>query len=450
MSKWYLTSAAVCAGGEPKRAWIEIEGEKIISLRDTAPASGRVEDRGDLVILPGLVDSHVHVNEPGRTDWEGFSTATQAAAAGGVTALVDMPLNCIPVTTSAHALREKLLAVKDKLSIDVGFWGGGIGGSQKELPELLEAGVLGVKTFLIDSGIPEFPPMTLAEVDRAMPELAQRGLPYLFHAELDQGETKGEPAGPDYETFLRSRPKAWENNAIQSIIMLAKKHRAHAHIVHLSSGEAIAMIREAKKEGLRITVETCPHYLVLSNIQVKAFEPESEQTLFKCCPPIREEENRQRLWRGLLEGDIDMVVSDHSPCTPALKGFGRNDFAAAWGGISSLQFTLPLLWTEGQKHGAKLSQLARWLCAAPAQMAGLGQRKGQIAAGFDADFAIFDPKQKWRVTHAGTHHRHKHSPYQGRELAGKVVETVLRGQTIYRDGKFAGGTRGAFLLKGNL
>lgn len=451
MSKWFLTSGALCINDRLQKAWVEIQDGKIVSVRDSAPSAteGRVEDFGDLVVLPGLVDSHVHVNEPGRTEWEGFSTATQAAAAGGVTALVDMPLNCIPVTTSKAALMEKLQAVGDKLSVDVGFWGGGIGGDQNELPALLDGGVLGIKTFLIDSGIPEFPPMTLAEVDHAMPELAKRGMPYLFHAELDQGETKGQPEGPDYETFLRSRPKAWENHAIESVIALAKKHKAHVHIVHLSSAEAIPMIRKARQEGVNITVETCPHYLVLNSGEVKKFEPEAEQTLFKCCPPIREEANRQGLWKGLLEGDIDMVVSDHSPCTPALKGFGKNDFAAAWGGISSLQFTLPLLWTEGKKFGVSLPQLSKWISDAPAKLAGLNKRKGKIAPGCDADFAVFDPNMKWTVTHATTHHRHKHSPYQNRSLLGKVMKTILRGEVIHDHGKFTA-PQGGFLLRGQL
>ncbi|MGZ3662070.1 MAG: allantoinase AllB, partial [Bdellovibrionota bacterium] len=408
--------------------------------------AARIDDAGDLVIMPGLVDSHVHVNEPGRTDGEGFETATQAAAAGGATTLVDMPLNCIPVTTTAKAFRAKLEAVAGKLAVDVGFWGGAIGGGQADLPRLLDSGVLGVKTFLIDSGIPEFPPMTLSEIDAAMPELARRGLPYLFHAELDGGEKL--PDGPDYETFLHSRPKSWENNAIKAVIELARKHNAHVHIVHLSSSEALPMIAAAKKDGVKLTVETCPHYLLLSNTQVEKFEPASERTLFKCCPPIREEANRQALWEGLLSGVIDMVVSDHSPCTPALKKFGSADFGAAWGGISSLQYTLSLLWTEGQRHCITFPQLTKWLCEGPARLAGLSQ-KGSIAPGSDADFVLFDSNAKTRITFDGTFHRHKNSPYQGRELQGKVCRTILRGETIFDAGKFPVEPRGGFLLRGN-
>lgn len=448
---FYLTSRAVCAGNRLQKAWIEVVDGRIRSVLNAAPGRGRIEDVGDLVVMPALVDSHVHVNEPGRTDWEGFETATQAAAAGGATSLVDMPLNCIPVTTSLKAFREKLQAVGEKLWVDVGFWGGatgGPGGNAGDLPKLLDAGVLGVKTFLIDSGIPEFPPMTLEEIDRVMPLLAARGLPYLFHAELDSGETKGLPEGPSYAEFLKSRPKIWENNAIHSVLELAKKHNCHVHIVHLSSAEALPQIVKAKEEGVKVTVETCPHYLLLSDAMVEKFEPKEEQTLFKCCPPIREEANRQLLWEGLLQGDIDMVVSDHSPCTPVLKGFGKNDFAQAWGGISSLQYTLSLLWTEGQRHCITLPRLAEWLSAAPARMAGLGNRKGKIAPGYDADFALFDSNAEWTITPEGTFHKHKGSPYQGRKLMGKVVRTILRGETIFEDGKFPGSPHGSFLLKG--
>jgi allantoinase len=448
MTSFFLTSRAVCAGNRLQRLWIEIEGGTIRALHESAPASGQVEDAGDLVVLPGVVDSHVHVNEPGRTEWEGFETATHAAAAGGATTLVDMPLNCLPVTTTAAALREKLEAVKGKLSVDAGFWGGATSANARELPALLDAGVLGAKTFTIDSGIPEFPPMTLEEIDRAMPELARRGMPYLFHAELDDGVAR--PQGPDYGAFLRSRPKEWENRAIEGILGLAEKHGARVHIVHLSSAEALPMIAAAKKRGVRVTVETCPHYLTLSDAQVERFEPARERTLFKCCPPIREESNRAALWEGLLNGTIDMVVSDHSPCTPALKKFGAADFGAAWGGISSLQYTLPLLWTEGQRHAVTFPQLARWTSEAPARLAGLGARKGRIAPGFDADFALFDSNRRWKVSPEGTFHRHKHSPYQGRELLGKVVKTILRGETVYDDGRFPAPPRGELLLKGSL
>ncbi len=445
----YLTGNKICMGGRLAKASIEIVDGRIRSvLPGSPPSHAKIEDAGDLVVLPGLVDTHVHVNEPGRTEWEGFETATHAAAAGGVTSLVDMPLNCLPVTTSLSALRAKLEAVGEKLWVDVGFWGGAVGGDQSELPKLLDAGVLGVKTFLIDSGIPEFPPMTLAEVDRAMPALAARDLPYLFHAELDSGEAKGEAGGPDYESFLRSRPDAWEVNAISGVLELARKHKARVHIVHLSSADAVLLITKAREEGVRVTVETCPHYLILNDAQVHEFQPAAEQNLFKCCPPIRTEENRLRLWKALEEGDIDFVVSDHSPCSPALKKFGQADFAQAWGGISSLQFTLPLLFTERGADLRKLPLFVEWLATAPARMAGLGGRKGRIAPGFDADFCFFDPAAEWVIGPETTLHRHKQSPYQGRKVKGRVVRTILRGHTIFDHGQFPEGPLGSFLMKG--
>lgn len=444
---WFLASKNAVVGGRLRPAWVEIAGETIQAVLDRPPAgfAGKIIDLGEQALLPGLVDTHVHINEPGRTEWEGFTTATHAAAAGGITTLVDMPLNCIPVTTSAAAFREKLAAVQGKLWVDAGFWGGAVAGNLAELPALLESGVLGVKTFLVDSGIPEFPPLTLEGVARAMPLLAERGMPYLFHAELDQGET---PAGPSYADFLRSRPKSWENAAIAALIALARKHRAKTHIVHLSSADALASLESAKTSGVTITAETCPHYLVLSDRDAETFEPAAERTLFKCCPPIRENANREALWEGLLKGTIDMVVSDHSPCTPALKGFGRNDFREAWGGISSLQYTLSLLHTEGEKFSVTLPQLARWLSEAPAKLAGLA-KKGEIARGRDADFVVFAPDARWTITKAATHHRHKSSPYLGRELRGKVERTILRGQTIFAAGKFANAASGNTLLRGD-
>jgi allantoinase len=444
---WTLTSNKVCMDDQIKRAWITIEGQKIISISDTAPV-GAITDLGDLVIMAGIVDTHVHINEPGRTEWEGFDSATHAAAAGGVTSLVDMPLNCIPVTTTAAALNKKLDSVRGRLLVDVGFWGGATADNFADLPELLSSGVLGVKTFMIDSGIPEFPPLSLAQIDKAMPIVAHAKLPHLFHAELNQGEVASLPEGPTYEQFLQSRPKAWENNAIQNLIALSKKHKTKTHIVHLSSAEAVTQIKTAKAAGVDISAETCPHYLLLSNQSVEQFEPKTERTLFKCCPPIREEENRKALWQALLDGVIDFIVSDHSPCTPSLKKFELNDFAQAWGGISSLQYSLPLLWTEGQKFGATLPKLSKWLSAGPAKFAGLSN-KGSIAVGKDADFLIFDPSASWTITPESTFHRHKGSPYQGRTLSGKIIKTYLRGKLIFDQGRFPEPASGQFLLRGN-
>lgn len=447
---WILTSQNACIDESLKPAWIQIEGEKITAILDHAPTNfaGKTIDVGAHAILPGLVDTHVHINEPGRTDWEGFETATHAAAAGGVTTLVDMPLNCIPVTTTAAALKTKLDSIRGKLWVDTGFWGGATADNLADLPDLLESGVLGVKTFMIDSGIPEFSSMTPEQINNAMAILAKYKLPYLFHAELDQGETRGKPEGPSYDLFLRSRPKVWENNAIEQLIAFAKKHKAKTHIVHLSSAEALPSIREAKAAGIPISAETCPHYLLLSDRSVEQFEPHAENTLFKCCPPIREEKNRHALWNGLLAGTIDFIVSDHSPCTPTLKHFGENDFAKAWGGISSLQYSLPLLWTEGQKFSVPLPKLAEWLSTKPAKLAGLEAKKGAIAVGHDADFLVFDPKVEWTITPQETYHRHKGSPYLGRKVSGRVLRTFLRGEEIFAEGKFCAKASGRFLLKG--
>lgn len=446
---WIFTSQNVCVDGRLQKLWIEVRGGKIANV-SKAPLSKIDTDFGDLVVLPGIVDSHVHINEPGRTEWEGFLTATHAALAGGVTTLVDMPLNCIPVTTTAEALKIKLNAVKDLIWVDVGFWGGATPDHLKDLPRLLESGVLGVKSFMIDSGIPEFKPMDPKDIEKAMPLLARANLPYLFHAEWDQGESQGLPQGPSYKAFLRSRPKAWENHAIEKIISLAKEHNCKSHIVHLSSAEALPLIEKSKSSGVKISVETCPHYLLLDDNQVEQFQPQNEKTLFKCCPPIRDSQNREQLWKGLLAGTIDMVVSDHSPCTPELKRFDSQDFGLAWGGISSLQFTLPLLWTEGQKHGATLPQISKWISQNPSQMAGLEKRKGKISIGWDADFAVFDPTVKWTIQHSNTEHKNKGSPYQGRQVQGKVVKTFLRGKMVYDQGQFSEKPLGHFLLKGDL
>lgn len=457
---WILTSQKVCLGQELKPAWIFIENEKILEVSDQAPVgfSGEIVDMKSLVILPGLVDTHVHINEPGRTEWEGFQTATQAAAAGGITTLVDMPLNCIPETLSSAALEEKMKAIQDHCWMDVGFWGGATPDNLGDLPDFLESGILGVKTFMIDSGIPSFRPMSLLQIDQAMPALAKAHLPYLFHAELDSGESKKLPEGPDYQAFLFSRPKIWENKAIEGLIELARKHHCQTHIVHLSSAQALDSLRKAKAAGVPISAETCPHYLLLNEHSVSEFSPEGEQTLFKCCPPIREEANRLALWQGLLDGTLEMVVSDHSPCTPQLKHFAspgsQVDFSKAWGGVSSLQYTLSLLWTEGQKFSAPLPQISQWLSTNPAKLANLGSFKGKIAAGFDADLIVFDPEAQWTITPAGTYHRHKGSPYQGRKVQGQVLKTYLRGKKIFdlssenQTNSFSPRPLGKFLLRG--
>ena len=410
-------------------ATVLIDGEHIAEIVAGPRALPGAYDFGDWVIGPGLVDCHVHVNEPGRTEWEGFETATRAAAAGGVTSLVDMPLNSLPVTTTGAALAAKLSASKDKCFVDVGFWGGVVPGNAEALRELAAGGVLGCKAFLVHSGIDEFPNATEADLRQAMPVLRDAGLPLLAHAELDLGAEMLTQDRRSYQRYLESRPKVWEDEAIRLLVKLCRETRCPVHIVHLSSAASVPTLRAAKAEGLPITVETCPHYLCLESEST----PDGA-TLYKCAPPIREHENREGLWRALLDGVIDFVITDHSPCTPALKLAERGDFEAAWGGIASLQLGLPAVWTEARRRGADLSALFRWMSAAPAKFAGLSGKKGRIAPGFDADLLVWDPDATITVEAERLFFRHKVSPYLGQRLEGVVQHTVLRGKCVY-DGR---------------
>jgi allantoinase len=422
-------------------ATLLFQGGEIGEVLPGAPALEGVFDAGELVISPGLVDCHVHVNEPGRTEWEGFATATRAAAAGGVTTLVDMPLNCLPVTTSAAALETKLRACQGQLHVDVGFWGGVVPGNTGELDALARAGALGCKAFLVHSGIDEFPNASESDLRKAMPVLRDHGLPLLAHAELDLGAEVRETSPRAYRGYLESRPRSWEDAAIALLVALCRETRCAVHIVHLSSASSIPLLREAKAEDLPITVETCPHYL--------CFEAEAipdGATHFKCAPPIREHDNREALWQALFEGVIDFVISDHSPCTPALKLAERGDFQAAWGGIASLQLGLPAIWTEASRRGATLTDLARWMSSAPARFAGLAGRKGRIAAGAAADLVIWDPDAAFAVEPDRLHFKHKISPYLGQSLRGVVHRTLLGGEFAYAEDSFETPARGSALL----
>jgi allantoinase len=423
---WGLRSQRVVRDEGVGPATVLIEDGRIHAVLDAAPPGVPVEDLGARVLSPGLVDCHVHVNEPGRTDWEGFATATRAAAAGGVTTLVDMPLNCIPVTTRRAALEEKLRAAAGQLHVDVGFWGGVVPGNAGELGGLAAAGALGCKAFLVHSGIDEFPNATEADLRAAMPVLREAGLPLLAHAELDLGAAPDDDDPHRYARYLRSRPAAWEDAAIALLIRLARETGCAVHVVHLSSSTSLPQIERAKDEGLPFTVETCPHYLCLEAESI----PDGA-TQFKCAPPIREGENREALWRGLERGVIDLVVTDHSPCTPALKEKGHGDFAEAWGGIASLQLGLPTVWTEARRRGHGVADVATWMSTRPAALAGLGRRKGRIAPGFDADLVVWDPEAEISVDAGQLFFRHKISPYLGRRLLGRVERTVLRGQVVY-------------------
>jgi allantoinase len=417
-----------------------------VTAFDEVPEGCPVVEAGDRVVLPGLVDSHVHVNEPGRTRWEGFASATRAAARGGVTTIVDMPLNSIPPTTTPDGLAQKIEAARGQCSVDVAFWGGLVPGNLGLLAALHAAGVVGFKCFLIDSGVQEFPHVSEGELHAAMFELARLDATLIVHAEMPgpvaaaAGDLTGDPRR--YETFLRSRPRAAEDEAVALLLRLCRETGARVHVVHHSSADSLPLLREAKAAALPFTAETCPHYLTFA-----AEDVPDGATEFKCCPPVRERENRERLWEALADGTIDMVVSDHSPCPPEMKRRQEGDFIKAWGGISSLQFRLPVMWTEASRRGHTFRDLACWLSREPARLAGLFGRKGAITAGRDADLVIFDPEATFRVEPATNEHRHKLTPYEGMELKGAVVATYLRGEKVYEHGEFSAAPAGTLLLR---
>ncbi|MGM9381037.1 allantoinase AllB [Streptomyces antibioticus] len=403
------------------------------------PEGARREDFGDDVLLPGLVDTHVHVNDPGRTHWEGFWTATRAAAAGGITTLVDMPLNSLPPTTTAEHLRVKREVAADKAHIDVGFWGGALPDNVKDLRPLHDAGVFGFKAFLSPSGVDEFPHLGPAELARSLAEIAGFGGLLIVHAE-DPDHLNAAPrhGGSKYADFLASRPRDAEDTAIAALIAEAARLHARVHVLHLSSADALPLIRAAKADGVRLTVETCPHYLTLTAEEVPDGASE-----FKCCPPIREAANQDLLWQALADGTIDCVVTDHSPSTADLK---TADFATAWGGISGLQLSLSAVWTAARARGHGLEDVVRWMSARTAELVGLDGRKGAIAPGHDADFAVLAPDAAFTVDPAALHHRNPVTAYAGRTLYGVVRSTWLRGERVYADGEFTA-PRGELLTR---
>jgi len=415
-----------------------VEGGKIrtICRLSEVPADATILDCGNDALLPGLVDTHVHINQPGRTEWEGFRTATRAAAAGGYTTLVDMPLNCLPETTTVAALEEKRKSAQGECFVDWAPWGGAVADNQSHILPLARAGVLGFKCFLIYPGCDGFTMIDQQQLELALPFIVESGLPLLVHAELagpidaaTQSLSKAD--WRSYATYLASRPDEAELEAIRLMIRLCRQYAFRLHIVHLSTALAVDELKAARTEGLPITVETCPHYLHFA-----AEEIADRATLLKCAPPIRDRENRETLWRALYNGDIDMIVTDHSPCPPEMKGEDTGRFDQAWGGIASLSLALSIIHLECSRRGLSIDHIARWMSSAPAKLAGIGDRAGALESGREANFIIFDTENEYTVTADRLHYRHTVSPYLGETLRGKVKETYLRGESIYRDGVF--------------
>ncbi|MBF9222206.1 allantoinase AllB [Hymenobacter ruricola] len=445
MSTLALRSQRVVAPDGVRAATLLLENGRISALLppDADVAGARLLDVGNHAVLPGVIDPHVHINEPGRTDWEGFDTATRAALAGGLTTLVDMPLNSAPVTTSVTNLEIKRAATRGQLHCNVGFWGGVVPGNAAEIEPLIAAGVLGFKAFLTHSGIDDFPNATEEDLRRVMPVLARHNLPLLVHCELSEdSDAWKQNDHRSYVNYLASRPKAWEDEAVALMIRLCEEFNCWVHIVHLSSANSIAPIAAAKAKGLPLTVETGQHYLYFN-----AEDIADGQTQFKCAPPIREKANNDQLWAALQAGIIDFVATDHSPAPPDLKQLASGDFTTAWGGIASLQLALPVLWTAARRRGATLPDLVRWLSENPAKLAGQSQRKGQIAVGFDADLLVLDPEKTFEVTESLIQHKHKVSPYICQELAGVVELTFLGGEQVYQRPDFTRLGQGQLLTR---
>ena len=430
-------------------ATLVVENEHFVEVRTGSESILGAHDFGDAVLLPGLVDTHVHINEPGRTEWEGFETATRAAASGGVTTVVDMPLNCVPDTIEVGALEEKRAAAQGKAWVDWAAWGGVVKGNAGRLKPLAAAGVPGFKCFLIHSGIDGFAWVDEADLRSAFKELKGTGLPLLAHAEVagpvNEATGRLNRSGADwrkYATYLASRPDDAEIEAIARLIRLAEEFRTPVHIVHLASACALPLIKDARAHHIPITVETCTQYLHFSAEKI----PDGA-TEFKCAPPIRSSANRERLWKALEEGLIDFVVTDHSPCLPEMKRREEGRWDKAWGGIASLGLALPVLWTNMCERGVGIEKIAEWMAAGPARLAGLEGKKGVLAAGADADFVVFDPEAEWAVRPDDLHFRHKISPYVGSNLRGVVRETWLRGQQVYAQSSFIGTALGRELVR---
>jgi allantoinase len=440
MSLRAFVSSRVVTPEGVRPAAVLVEGEQIrgVVAAHQAPAHAEMRDFGDAAILPGLVDSHVHINDPGRADWEGFQTATRSAAAGGYTLLVDMPLNCLPATTHVAALEAKRAAAEGRCHVDWMAWGGVVGDNQSDVEPLAAAGVAGFKCFLVHPGIDSFTLVREQQLRTALPHIARTGLPLLVHAELplpidSATERLADADWSLYRTYLESRPEEAERSAIRMLLSLCREYRFRLHIVHLSAGAALPELRAARSEGLAVSVETCPHYLHLSAETIPR-----GGTIFKCAPPIRSRANCEQLWEGLRDGTIDLVATDHSPCPPQMKRFEEGDFRNAWGGIASLSMALPVMNTEANKRHFTLKDIARWMAEAPAKLAGCDARKGRIAPGYDADLVVFEPESEFVVSEDRLHYRHPISPYLGEKLRGVVTATYLRGRLVFEKGEFRG------------
>jgi allantoinase len=436
-----------------KRCWIEnsfreatilINEERIEKIdRGSRLDLQDIIDAADCIVMPGVIDAHVHVNEPGRTAWEGFDSATQAAAAGGITSLIDMPLNASPVTTTVQALQQKLEATAGKLHVNCGFYGGIVPGNEKDIEELIGGGVFGIKAFLTHSGIDEFPNVGKKELEFAVPLLARYNLVLLVHCEFsdeDHGSALlHQPSS--YRAYLNSRPKEWENKSIRFMIDLCRRYRCRVHIVHVSSAEALEMIQQAKAEGLPLSSETCPHYIYFSSEEI----PDAK-TIYKSAPPIREKENNDRLKAALKNGTLDFLASDHSPAPPELKQLDSGNLLTAWGGIAGLQFLLAASWTA-LKNEMGLEEFIPLLTEHPAAFLGLQQRKGFIREGYDADLVIWDPGESFIVKEKDIFHKHKISPYVSQQLYGKVIKTIVNGELVYDNGSIVNKNKGRWLLR---
>lgn len=436
MASWIIRSERVVLPDGMRPAAIHVDEGRITAIASEIPGTaGILIDAGSAVVMPGLVDTHVHINDPGRADWEGFETATRAAAAGGITTLVDMPLNSIPPTTTVAGLEAKRRAARGRCHVDVGFWGGVVPGNAGDIEPLARAGVLGFKCFLSPSGVDEFGHVSEADLREAMPIIAATGLPLLVHAEwpalLRPPDPRADPRS--YATWLDSRPTTAEQAAIDQLIELSARTSARVHIVHLASADALASIGGARTKGVPVTVETCPHYLTFA-----AEDVADGDTALKCAPPIREGEHRERLWEALANGQIDLVATDHSPAPASLKHIEDGNFIEAWGGIASLQIALPVVWTGAAQRRIPIERLAQWLSAAPARLAGLEGRKGAIAVGHDADLVIVDPDREMTVDASRLYHRHAVTPYDGARLRGVVMATMLRGEIVFEHGDCVG------------